>query len=301
MAAMLLLTLLIIAGPEMIFVNQISQYLGYIMLGTFGLGFIFLIFNQPRLMMFTYALCCTVGVFLKNESNGDLLFPKDNNTHKLTVCHINLSNVEHREDLIKTLNESNIDVVSFQEFTPEWTNFFKTNLSNQYPYYYEAMKLDPYGKAIYSKFPITIKDTLSKAYAFDLVYSVVKEQEQYTMVSTYLTPSLNNTSSTLAKTQLKNICEKVGESGKKLIVFGEFNMVYWANEIRKFRQITQLNNCRKDVIPASLRIPNDHAFYSKDLQCTSVRDLLINKNERVGLITGFQQNIATRSHSMAIE
>ena len=64
---------------------------------------------------------------------------------------------------------------------------------------------------------------------------------------------------------------------QKTIVLGEFNMVYWSDEIRQFRETTHLRNSRKDVIPASFRAPFDHVFYAEDLQCVALKDLMLSK------------------------
>jgi endonuclease/exonuclease/phosphatase (EEP) superfamily protein YafD len=98
---------------------------------------------------------------------------------------------------------------------------------------------------------------------------------------------------------MKNISKYVNDQNIKVIVLGEFNTVYWSDEIRAFREATNLNNSRKDVIPANLKIPYDQIFYSKDLQCVNVKDFIINKGERVGLISMFQQNINQNSHKFS--
>jgi endonuclease/exonuclease/phosphatase (EEP) superfamily protein YafD len=93
---------------------------------------------------------------------------------------------------------------------------------------------------------------------------------------------------------MKNISNYIQNQEERVIVLGDFNMVYWSEEIRNFRLASQLNNSRKDVILASMKVPYDHVFYSKNLQCVSVKDFLINRNERVGLLSVFQQNTEPR-------
>ncbi|MBK8701669.1 MAG: endonuclease/exonuclease/phosphatase family protein [Saprospiraceae bacterium] len=261
------------------------------MLGLFFLGFVFLFLDFGKLMFISFASCGAFCVFIKNESNGELVFPKDNFTEKVSVCHINLSNVGHGEDMIRLLTESDLDIISFQEMTPEWSAYLLQALDKIFPFTYQAVRIDPYGKALFSKFPLHIVDTLSASYAFDLAIEMKKNGNTYTLISTYLTPSLNEGSLTMAKTQMKNISQFIQGTKKNVIVLGEFNMVYWSDEIRNFREATHLRNSRKDVIPASLRIPYDHIFYSSDLQCVVVKDLFVSRKERIGILTSFQQNL----------
>ena len=88
MLTMLLFIALIIAGPEVLFVRQLSAYLLHIMLGLFALGFLFLFTGFEKLMLMSFAACAVLCVFIKNQSNGELIYPKDNYTEKkISVCH----------------------------------------------------------------------------------------------------------------------------------------------------------------------------------------------------------------------
>ena len=291
MTIMLLFISLIVAGPEVLFVRQLSAYLLHIMLGLFALGFVFLFTGFEKLMLMSFAACAVLCVFIKNQSNGELVYPKDNDTEKISVCHINLSNVLEVENMASQLKNNDIDLISFQELTPEWADFLESSLASDYPHRYQSVRIDPYGKAFYSRYPIRVTDTLSRSYAFDLALEVIKNGQSYNLVSTYLTPSLNGNSLTMARSQMKNISQYVLSHPKKAIVLGEFNMVYWSDEIRQFRETTHLRNSRKDVIPASLRAPFDHVFYSDDLQCVALKDMMLSRKDRIGIFAAFQQNI----------
>lgn len=291
MLTMLLFIALIIAGPEVLFVRQLSAYLLHIMLGLFALGFLFLFTGFEKLMLMSFAACAVLCVFIKNQSNGELVYPKDNYSEKISVCHINLSNVYEDQAMIEQLKKTDVDLISFQELTPEWASILQTALAANYPHHYQSVRIDPYGKAFYSRYPIRITDTLSGSYAFDVALEVIKNGQSYNLVSTYLTPSLNGNSLTLARTQMKNISRFVLAHPKKTIVLGEFNMVYWSDEIRQFRETTHLRNSRKDVIPASFRAPFDHVFYAEDLQCVALKDLMLSRKDRIGIFAAFQQNL----------
>lgn len=291
---MFLLVALIIAGPEVIFIRQLSEYLVHIMLGCFVLGFLFLIIDKSRMVLLCFAACSVLCVFLKNESNGDFIFPKFNNTDNITVSHINLSNVDHPILFINEIKRNLPDVISIQEFTPDWAGVLSNKLKTDYPFQYESMRIDLFGKAIYSKYPIEKIDTLNGNIAFDLGVKINKNSNTYTIISPYLTPALDKNSLNIANLQMKNISSYIMQEGGRVIVLGDFNMVYWSEEIRNFREAAKLNNTRKDVVPVSLKVPYDHVFYSKNLQCVNVKDFLINRKERVGLISIFQQNIETK-------
>ncbi len=246
------------------------------------------------MVLLCFAACSVLCVFLKNESNGDFIFPKFNNTDNITVSHINLSNVDHPILFINEIKRNLPDVISIQEFTPDWAGVLSNKLKTDYPFQYESMRIDLFGKAIYSKYPIEKIDTLNGNIAFDLGVKINKNSNTYTIISPYLTPALDKNSLNIANLQMKNISSYIMQEGGRVIVLGDFNMVYWSEEIRNFREAAKLNNTRKDVVPVSLKVPYDHVFYSKNLQCVNVKDFLINRKERVGLISIFQQNIETK-------
>jgi endonuclease/exonuclease/phosphatase (EEP) superfamily protein YafD len=256
----------------------------------FALGFIFLFISFTRAMFVCFAACAALCVFIKNESNGDFVSPKENSsTQKLYIHHINLSNVTDINGLVKKILSKKSDVLSFQEVTPEWAQPLELALKNIYPHNFKAVRIDPFGKAIYSKYPFTISDTLNELFSFDIVAKVNKEGKVYTLISPYLTPALDNNSILQARQQMKNISQYVNTEDDNLIVIGDFNMVYWSQDISDFRASCDLHNGRKDVIPVSMKVPYDQVFYSKNLQCVSVQDLFINSGERVGITAVVQE------------
>jgi endonuclease/exonuclease/phosphatase (EEP) superfamily protein YafD len=243
-------------------------------------------------MFVSFASCAVLCVFIKNESNGDFVSPKENNGSKLYINHINLSSVSNFDALVKELIKSKTDVISFQEVTPEWSQQLDESLSSYFKHKYKAVRIDPFGKALYSRYPITIYDTLNKDLSFDIAATIMKNDKSYRLISSYLTPALDNNSLKIARLQMKNISSHINENNSNVIVLGDFNMVYWAQEISQFRESCDLSNGRKDVIPISLKIPYDQVFYTKDLQCVNVRDIFV-ANERVGLSTVMQDEILT--------
>jgi hypothetical protein len=289
LGTILLLCLLIVAGPEVLFTRTLSEYAFHIMIMLFLCGFILFFLNKFRTMFVSFASCAVLCVFIKNESNGDFITPKENNKYKLNINHINLSSVSNIGELSKHLLKSKADVISFQEVTPEWSQILDNELDKVYMNKYKSVRIDPFGKAIYSKYPFEICDTINKELSFDVVGKIRKNGKIYTLISSYLTPALDKNSLTKAKQQMKNISNYINSNDESAIVLGDFNMVYWAQEISDFRESCRLSNGRKDVIPVAMKVPYDQVFYTKDIQCVSVQDLFISENERVGLSTIVQE------------
>lgn len=283
------LVLLILAGPEVIFIKQMSEFAMHLVLFFFALGFVFMLLKYDRLVLLSFGLTATLCVFLKNGDNEEFFNAKENFEEKISVAHINLSNITDEENMIAALAASNIEVVSFQEYTPEWAAL-KDKIKTWFPFSNEVMRIDPYGKAIFSKYPIYAYDTINKNIASDVVFEIVKNNYTFNIISTYVVPSLNSATIQEAKSQLDLINQELGKTPTNTIVLGEFNMVYWTSELKSFKEKSSLQNSRRDVIPVSLKVPYDHIFYSKDLQCVQLKDLVMNTKERIGLYSVFQMN-----------
>jgi endonuclease/exonuclease/phosphatase (EEP) superfamily protein YafD len=284
---MFFLVLLILAGPEVIIVKQISEFAMHIMFFFFGLAFLFMILGYDRLVLLSFGLTATLCVFLKNGPNEEFFTVRENFEEKISLAHINLSNIASKEKMIDALASSNIDVVSFQEYTPEWIEL-KDKIKTWFPYSKEALRIDPYGKIIFSKYPIHTFDTINRQVASDIKFEIVKNNHTFNIISTYLVPSINANSLAKAKKQLEQLNYEITKTPNSTIVLGEFNMVYWSNELKDFKEKSKLQNSRRDVIPVSLKVPYDHIYYSKDIQCVQMKDMIINRKERIGLISVFQ-------------
>ena len=288
------LVLMIIAGPEVLLVKQLSEYAMHIMLFFFSLAFLFLFLKYDKLVLLSFGLAATLCVFMKNGDSEEFFTAKENFEEKIVVAHINLSNITNEENLINSLASSNVEVVSFQEFTPEWAGL-KDKIKTWFPYSSEVMRIDPYGKAVFSKYPIFTFDTINQEVTYDVVFEIVKNNYSFRFISTYVIPSLNEVALAKAKNQLDDINHEIGKSPVNTIVLGEFNMVYWSSEIKSFKEKSRLQNSRRDIIPVSLKVPYDHIFYSEDLQCMQLKDFVLQSKERIGLYSVFQMN-KTKSH-----
>lgn len=243
--------------------------------------------------IFTAILC----VFLKNQSNTDLVTPRESGSTKLSITHINLGNAEDVYDLIGVLNRNNADVISFQELTPDWSTQLTSVIEKTHPYKFEEIRIDPYGKAIFSKYPIRGVDTISYGNHRDYSLKVQVGSELFQLVTTYLVPALNSSAIVKAQNQLNQISKYVNNNNTCLI-FGEFNMVYWDEEIITFRNNNELLNSRKDIQPTSLKVPFDHIFYSKNLNCILFEEIASTSGIKYGSSGVYQvKQIEDTKHS----
>lgn len=285
---MLCTTLAIIFYPSVNLVRTVSHYSVHLMLSMLGLSMLFMIVDAKRLMF--SALACTglLSIWLKDASNSHMKLPEVNEKASLKVAHINLSNIENDFAEIKTvLLQEAIDIVSFQEYTPDWIEELES-LSTNFPYTYDEVRIDPYGMAVLSRKKLVHADTISCSGIPSICMEIENENKHFHIVSTYLAPALDNNSLEVAGRQLDRLTSEVKESKHPVIALGEYNMTYWSPEIRKFRSETQLQNSRRDVSQGNLRVPYDHIFYSEGLECVEFKEIKDKSDKHVGIMGTYQ-------------
>lgn len=290
LAVMVLFVALIIMGPQLPIFRSLNDYLAHFALGFFLLGILFLIFNKRKAILTCFGLCGVLCVFVKNESNSQLKAPELNDQQQISMVHVNLSTTDNGYDLYQSITKLDPDVITVQELTPDWAYVLDKLISDKYPHRFEEVRIDPYGKGMYSKLDITKVDTISlnDQSHNDYCLEVKAGAESFCLFSSYLTPALDVNSRLLAKEQLKHLETKVSAQKHRSLVFGEYNMTYWNDDIRRFRDHTKLLNTRKDVLPTSLQVPYDHIFYTPDIECTKFHAIKSDAGINVGLFGSFQ-------------
>lgn len=260
------------------------------MLGFLGIGMIAYLFNARRIIFSSFAACALLCVFLKSASNSNLKMPEINDETKLSIAHVNVTSAEESyEALTNDLLSRNLDIISFQEVKPDWSRFLRQSLEETHPYIIENVRIDPFGMAIYSKFPFQYIDTMfAEEVPFLSAKIELSEETEITIVNTMILPSINSKLDSTQRGQLQYIQEYLKANEGSELVIGDFNMVYWSNRIREFRESAALLNSRRDVSQSVLSVPYDHIFHSSDLECTMFRDMIDSSGNRIGIFANLQ-------------
>lgn len=280
---------IVLLAPQVPLIRKVSEYSVHIMLGMLVFSLLSMVFKKTKLMFAGMACTAALCIFLKNASHSTLKLPESNTEPKINVAHINLANINFEfESITDMLIDENIDIVSFQELTPDWSIFLKNELETRYPYSKSEVRIDPYGLAVFSKLPFIACDTFLCNGLPNMNVIVEKEAKKFRVISSYLTPALDNNSLALAAQQLESIAAKIKKAEEPLLALGEYNMVYWTNEIRNFRSKTNLQNSRRDLVDGNLRVPYDHIFFSDGLECTHFKEMKDVSQNYIGIMGTYQ-------------
>ena len=280
---------IVMLSSQVPLIRRISEYSVHIMLGMLGFSLLALLLGKTKIMFAGLACTAALCIFLKDASNNTLKLPQENTEAKLNVAHINLSNITFEfNELRNLLIEEKIDLVSFQELTPDWNMVLNDLLQIDFPYSKSEVRIDPYGMALFSRAPFKSIGSFKCMGKPNLKLMIEKDGKEFQVISSYLTPALDQKSIETASTQLTMIAEEIKKSEHPLIALGEFNMVYWTNEIREFRSDTKLTNSRRGLSDGNLRVPYDHIFFSEGLECTEFKEMKDEDQNYIGIMGRYQ-------------
>jgi endonuclease/exonuclease/phosphatase (EEP) superfamily protein YafD len=270
-------------------VEKACEFAVHGMVGLLVLSLMFFALGRYNLMLVGMACVGALCIFLKGESNNHLVLPENNTAPKMSIAHFNLSYVsENYNEFIERLQKIDADIISLQELTPDWDAFLKQGLEKKYTNILKNVRIDPFGKALFSKKDFLKKDTLNASGNANLKAMLKIGAKKINLISTYILPPLNSTSRDKAISELDNLSLNVHSSIHPTIIIGDLNMVYWSNEIRAFRKNAELENTRRGFTPLGFKIPYDHMFYSKDLECSRFEEIEDADSNHLGILATFQ-------------
>lgn len=284
-----LTTLVVMFPPNMSFLKKGAEYAVFIMLGFLLLGMLFMVLDKKKLMLVSLSCTAILCIFLKSSSNNNLIFPARNNSPIVSIAHVNLSYIDQGyEELLRLIDELNPQIISFQEVTPDWDFILKSNLSQKYQSKYSLVRFDTYGMAIYSQKNFTKVDTFMYKNIPNIRSEFDMGGQSMSILSSYLLPPLNKSATENMVNQLTLISNKVKEIQSPAFAIGDYNLVPWSNEIREFREATNLGFSRRNIAVSKFRIPHDHIMYSKHLECIDFRELEDEKLNHIGIYGTYQ-------------
>lgn len=284
---------LIIAGlavffPENILGVKILDYNVHLMIGMLLIGFGAFTVNYTKVMTTSLGACMVMCIFLKNESNETMVMPIANTEAKLSVAHFNVSNIQDLDHLINTLDELDADLLSFQELTPDWNFILQEKLKTHYPYNMSIVRIDPYGMAMYSKENFTSMDTFMFDNKPNLQAELLIDNKTISVFGSYIVPEITKSSTLQTREHLDMISYKIRDKQSPVIALGDYNMVYWANAISRFRDKAQVIHSRRDVSEDGLKPPYDHIFFTTDMECTKFENINDLQENHIGILGVYQ-------------
>lgn len=290
-------TFICVFTPNYFLFKMGARFAVQIMLGYLLLGFVFLFVRQHKLMFTSFACCAGLCLFLKYASDGQLSLPVKTDDNTLIVAHFNVSTSTN--DYQQTIHEIlavDADVISLQEVTPDWNAELKVALQEKYPYSETVVRLDPFGLAIYSKYPLLSTDI----FMFEDIPNIVgtiqidENDKEICFIVSHTLPVFYTNDYVRQRNHFMAIAEYTNNTDCPVITIGDYNAVPWSYEIQDFKAAANLNDSRRGFMPASngsfslFQIPSDHIFYSDHLECTGFKEINSPISGHIGIIGSYQ-------------
>jgi len=230
------------------------------------------------LMFTSFACCAGLCLFLKHASNADLSVPLETREDIIQVAHINLSASEEDYDqTIQSILQTKADLISIQEVTPDWRDVLQT-LSSIYPHSSIIESLDPFGIAVFSKFPFSGLDTLHFENIPTICGQIKAEGvgKSIHFISTHTTPPLFSSAYVKMQNHFKMLNRHIRQVDLPIITMGDFHAPPWWGEIQELKEVGRLTDSRRSAsygFSDVFQTPIDYILYSNNLTCTEFKPI----------------------------
>lgn len=288
--------LLCVFTPDLFVFKRGANFTVQIMLIYLILGMFFMVLDRRKLVFVALGSSAFLCLYLKGLSDQSIRFPLQNTSAQISVAHINLSLSDDYAETMHTILSTDVDVISFQEYTPDWHDYLTDRLSGRYLYTNNLIRIDPYGMAIFSKYPINDVDTFSFGQIPNLHATIdVGSNACFHLVSAHTVAPVNFEAYATIRAHFGQISHYLSNLNGPIITLGDFNLPPWSQEVKEFKNFSKLLDSRRDIVPASiqgsislLKIPVDHIFYSSEIECTAFQVITSHTSSHLGILGRYQ-------------
>lgn len=228
-----------------------------------------------------------IAFFLKMASNTNLIYPDSTVLPKISVANFNLSYFNPETvDINAFFNDIDVDLISFQEYTPDWDLVLKKALRLKYPYRHSMVKADPFGMAIYSKKAFKNRSTFFYKGIPNINILIKNDMEDIQVICSYIPIVYPKTDMNNVE-HLRALQEYILKLEEPVITMGDFHMVYWSQQLNEFMDKGSMENSRRSSTLLRTRI-YDHIFYSDLLECTEFNEIQDRDQNHIGIEGTYQ-------------
>jgi len=281
---------LVVFTPNFLLFKWGANYAVHIMFAYLGLGMLFLLLRQSRLMFISLACCAGLCLYLRNASNIDIIPPQPTGQPVVNIAHFNISaSNEDVNSTIQTMMETDADFISVQELTPDWGHALQIALSYNYPYHTTVYRPQDFmGLAVYSKYPLATVDTFYYGDIPNLLLTTEHDGNKVSFLSSYIYPELSGNDYDRTLEHFDLIAHKIKEIDAPLITLGDMNQVQWSAYIKRLRAKNNLMDSRRFPFFDN---PTDHIFYSEHFKCLDFKTVTNDNSSHLGINGSYELNV----------
>ena len=198
---------------------------------------------------------------------------------RILLSNVLVSNGE-ADRFIAFVEESAPDMIVMQEVTPAWMQMIAA-IDAFYPYKLVEARDDPFGVALYSKFPLdstVVNSSVPLGYP-ELIVRAIAGPHRLNLITTHPIPPIGENNFFSRNLQLDGVAKLAARTPEPTILIGDLNITMWSNHYDRLEEISGLGNARRGFgikptwplfLPIGL-IPIDHCLVSDDITVTGFR------------------------------
>jgi hypothetical protein len=250
----------------------------------------FMLFNRPRIMFTCLGLCAILCLYLKDKSNSGIQKIFDRRTNDFSLCQVLINGgADEYESISRSLINSRADIISIQELTPDWALVLKDALSPTYPYHTELNRIDPYGMAVFSKYPMRKIDTImyeDSAISYQipaLRLEIEIGSNTVDLISAHVLPRMNNVDFMKVQGFLDTLADWAkNKKGQHIMIAGDLGVTPWDFVLQKLISTSGLRLSRRE--PHLFIQPFEHILYSSSINCNQLKEVLTMSRNHIGIL-----------------
>ncbi len=194
-------------------------------------------------------------------------------TVKILLANVLISN-DNAAPFLALIGDERPDLIVIQEATPAWIDALQ-GIAADYPHSVLEPRDDPFGIALYSRFPLDATAVIESA-PFgtpDLVATAVLDGARLRIISTHPVPPIGAEHYRARNMALDRIAKLAARAPPPVVVVGDLNTTVWAQHYRRFVKVSGLRHAGRGfgirptwplfLLPAM--IPIDHCLVSDDI------------------------------------
>lgn len=198
---------------------------------------------------------------------------------KLVLANVRASNRDATR-FVALVDEEQPDVIVMQEATPHWLARLDP-IKASYPYKLTDPRDDPFGIALYSRFPLdstAIIESVPRGFP-SLIAETRIGASRLNIISTHPMPPVGSADTAARNLQLDSIAQLASRTPEPLVVIGDLNITMWSHQFARFEEQSMLRNARRGFgvaptwplfLPPAM-IPIDHCLVSDGIDVTDFR------------------------------
>ncbi len=288
-AGLAFVVLISIFPPEFTITRIGAKYAIHTMFTCLFMGLLFLTLRQKRLMFASFIACSFLCVFLKNATNNSFSLPEKTIEEVFDISQYNASSFTGNVNVnLNSILESDADVISIQELTPDWGSLLKSNLKKEYPYQTIVYRMEDFlGLGIFSKLPFTDIDTIYHGDIPNLAVKINNGADEITILSSYIYPEISSTDIKKVKSRFNALKNCISQINTPFITCGDFNQVQWSSHLQDLKKNLDLDDSRRFQF---FNNPTDHIFFSRHFNCIDFQTINNRFTNHLGIKGSYQIN-----------